>query len=89
METFYLGLALFLLVNLGIGLLRVQRGPAPDDRMVASLLFGTTGVAILLVMSEYMEWPTLVDVALVFSLLAAINTIAFAREGWGRIGPRK
>lgn len=86
MQTFYLALALFLLVNLGIGLLRVQRGPAQDDRMVAAMLFGTTGVAILLVLAEYSESSALVDVALVFSLLAAINTMAFARQGWGGSG---
>ena len=84
MTTFYLALVLFLLLNLAAGLVRVQRGPTRSDRMVASMLFGTTGVAILLVLAETTDQPALVDVALVFSLLAAINTIAFVREGWGQ-----
>jgi multicomponent Na+:H+ antiporter subunit F len=84
MTTFYLALVLFLLLNLVAGLVRVQRGPTRSDRMVASMLFGTTGVAILLVLAEATDQPALVDVALVFSLLAAINTIAFVREGWGQ-----
>lgn len=84
MTTFYLALVLFLLLNLAAGLVRVQRGPTRSDRMVASMLFGTTGVAILLVLAEATDQPALVDVALVFSLLAAINTIAFVREGWGQ-----
>ena len=86
MTTFYLALVLFLLLNLAVGLLRVQRGPTRSDRMVAAMLLGTSGVAMLLVLAEAMDEPALVDVALVFSLLAAINTIAFVREGWGTGG---
>lgn len=86
MTTFYLALVLFLLLNLAVGFYRVQRGPTRSDRMVAAMLFGTTGVAILLLLAEVTEQPALVDVALVFSLLAAINTIAFVREGWGTGG---
>lgn len=84
MTTFYLALVLFLLLNLAAGLLRVQRGPTRSDRMVAAMLFGTTGVAILLLLSEVTGRGALVDVALVFSLLAAVNTIAFVRESWSR-----
>ncbi|HEV2126672.1 MAG TPA: monovalent cation/H+ antiporter complex subunit F [Chloroflexota bacterium] len=82
METFYLILVLFLLLNLAGGLIRVQRGPTPNDRMVASLLFGTTGVAVLLVLAESSGLPSLRDVALVFSVLAAVNTVAFVRHTW-------
>jgi multicomponent Na+:H+ antiporter subunit F len=88
MTTFYLALVLFLLLNLGIGLVRVQRGPTQSDRMVAAMLFGTTGVAILLLLAEVTGQESLIDVALVFSLLATINTIAFVREGWGALGSR-
>jgi multicomponent Na+:H+ antiporter subunit F len=84
MNTFYLALVLFLLLNLAAGLVRVQRGPTQSDRMVAAMLFGTTGVAILLLFSEVTGRGSLIDVALVFSLLAAINTIAFVRESWDR-----
>ena len=87
MTTFYLALVLFLLLNLVAGLVRVQRGPTRSDRMVAAMLFGTTGVAVLLLLSEVTDEPALVDVALVFSLLAAINTIAFVREGWSGVRP--
>ena len=84
MTTFYLALVLFLLLNLAAGLVRVQRGPTQSDRMVAAMLFGTTGVAILLLLAEVTDQGALIDVALVFSLLAAINTIAFVRVSWGR-----
>lgn len=70
--------ALLLLLNLGIGMIRVARGPTPADRMLAALLFGTTTVAVLLVLAEWMAVPALRDVALLFVMLAAIISVAFA-----------
>jgi multicomponent Na+:H+ antiporter subunit F len=77
-----LGLATFLLLNLLVALLRLARGPTPADRLLAALLFGTTGVAILMLLADAMAEPALVDVALVFALLAAISGAAFARRAW-------
>jgi len=88
MTAFLTGLALFLVLTLGAGLVRVVRGPTPTDRMVAAQLFGSTGTAILLVLSRAMEEPALADVALVFVLLAAVVSVAFVKPGWTR-GPRR
>lgn len=68
---------LFLLLNLGAGLARVARGPSAADRMLAALLFGSTTVAVLLLLAEWMQLPALRDVALLFVLLAAIISVAF------------
>jgi multicomponent Na+:H+ antiporter subunit F len=76
--------AVFLLANLLAALLRVMRGPTAADRLLAALLFGTTGVAILLLLSEVSVAPALVDTALVFALLAAITGAAFAQRAWRR-----
>jgi multicomponent Na+:H+ antiporter subunit F len=77
------GLALFLLVNLAAALLRVARGPSAADRMLAALLFGTTGVAVVLLLATGdAAARVFVDVALVLALLAAIAGIAFARRAW-------
>lgn len=76
----YTALAAFLLLNLIGGLIRVLRGPTPADRMLAAQLFGTTGVAVLLLLAEGMERPGLRDVALVFALLASVNTAVFVRQ---------
>jgi len=79
------GLALFLLVNLAAALLRVARGPTAADRMLAALLFGTTGVAVVLLLATgEAAARVFVDVALVLALLAAIAGIAFARRAWIR-----
>ncbi len=83
MGEWYLGLALFLVLNLVAGLFRILRGPTPADSMLATQLFGTTGVAILLLFAQAMHNPALRDVALVFALLAAVSTVAFIRRVWG------
>lgn len=75
------GVAAFLLLNIVAGMARVWRGPSVPDRMLAALLFGTTGTAILLIMAEVMSSPPIRDAAMVLAVLAAISTIVFVR-GW-------
>jgi multicomponent Na+:H+ antiporter subunit F len=77
-ELYFL-LAIFLLLNLFVGLIRIYRGPNQATRLLAVQLFGTTTVAILLTLAEGMGVPALRDVALLFALLAAIVAIAFVR----------
>lgn len=79
MTELYLDIAAFLLLNLLAGLIRIFRGPTAADCMLAVQLLGTTAVAILLLLAEYMEIPGLRDVALLFALLAALVTMAFVR----------
>lgn len=73
-------LALFLLVNLLAALVRALRGPTAADRMLAALLFGTTGVGVLLLLAHAGGGTALLDVALVLAGLAAIAGVAFARR---------
>ena len=82
MNTLLPILAVFLLANLLVALLRVARGPTPADRLLAALLFGTTGVAILSLLSFATGSAALLDAALVFALLAAISGAAFAQRAW-------
>jgi multicomponent Na+:H+ antiporter subunit F len=77
-----LATALFLLLTVMAGLVRVARGPTPADRMLAAQLFGTTGVAILLVLAAALDARALRDVALVFALLAAVLAVTFVKLGW-------
>ena len=82
MQTLHLALALFLLLNLGAGLWRVLRGPSAADRMLAAQLFGTTAVAMLLLLSQATGLSAMRDVALVFALLAAVTAVAFVQRAW-------
>jgi multicomponent Na+:H+ antiporter subunit F len=68
---------LFLALNLAAGLVRVARGPTAADRMLAALLFGSTTVAMLLLLAQWTAQPALRDVALLFMLLATILSVAF------------
>jgi len=81
-QTLYLALAVFLLLNLGAGMWRVLRGPSAADRMLAAQLFGTTAVAVLVLLGQAMESTALLDVALLFALLAAVTAVAFVRRAW-------
>ena len=83
-------LALFLLLNLLVALIRAARGPTSADRMLAALLFGSTGVGVLLLLAHaggaVPVNVALVDVALVLALLAAITGAAFALRAWRQEG---
>ncbi len=82
MQILYLALVLFLLLSLGAGMWRILRGPTAADRMLAAQLFGTTAVAVLLLLAQAYGNGALRDVALVFALLATVTTVAFVRRAW-------
>ncbi len=82
MQTLYFTLALFLLLNLGAGMWRVLHGPTAADRMLAAQLFGTTAVAVLLLLAQATDNAALRDVGLLFALLAAVTAVAFVRRAW-------
>jgi multicomponent Na+:H+ antiporter subunit F len=79
----YLWLALLILISVVVGLIRILKGPTAADRMLAAQLFATGGVAILLILAQAMQMPSLVDVALIYALLAAVTMVVFVRHHWG------
>lgn len=80
MTELYIGLALILLLTIAIGLVRVLRGPTATDRMLAAQLFGTTAVAILLLLGQASGNTAIWDVALIFALLTAVAAATFVRR---------
>ena len=50
MAEFLLGAAAFILAMVALGLVRVLRGPADADRMMAAQLLGTGGIAAVLLL---------------------------------------
>ena len=82
MQILYLALAVLLRLNLGAGMWRVLRGPTAADRMLAAQLFGTTAVAVLLLLAQATGNAALRDVALLFALLAAVTAVAFVQRAW-------
>jgi multicomponent Na+:H+ antiporter subunit F len=78
------GVAVFLLLNVLAGLVRVARGPTLADRLLVAQLFGTTGVAVLLLLAADEEMSALRNVALTFAVLAPITVVAFFRHAAAR-----
>ena len=82
MTVLYVLVSTFLLLTVLAGLVRVLLGPTPADRMLAAQLFGTTGVAVLLLLAEVLSAPSLRDVALVLALLSVLAVITFVLRAW-------
>jgi multicomponent Na+:H+ antiporter subunit F len=80
MAEFLIAAALFVLAMVAVGLLRVLRGPADADRMMAAQLLGTGGIAALLLLAAGTATPSAVDAALTLALLAAFAAVAFANS---------
>jgi multicomponent Na+:H+ antiporter subunit F len=84
MPEFLMGVALLLLATMTAGLTRIVIGPTPPDRMMAAQLLGTSGIGILLLLAVALDLPALMDVALIFALLAAVSVAAFTRRRSGQ-----
>jgi multicomponent Na+:H+ antiporter subunit F len=80
MTLFLSAVAVFLLLNIFAGIIRLVRGPTPSDRILAVQLFGSTGVGILVLLAYIVEQPALQNVALIFALFAVMTVVAFARR---------
>lgn len=77
---FLLAAAVFVLATVALGLVRILRGPEDADRMMATQLFGTGGIAALLLLGVATEARAVLDVALTLALLAAFASVAFVRS---------
>lgn len=84
MENLLLGVAAFLLVSVLVALARTVIGPTTRDRLMALLLVGTTGAAILAVLAEATGVRALRDVALAVVALAAIVVAVRVQAEEGR-----
>jgi multicomponent Na+:H+ antiporter subunit F len=80
MSAFLLVAAGVVLTTVALGLARILWGPGDADRMMAAQLFGTGGVATLLLLGAATGASAVVDVALTISLLAAFASVAFSKS---------
>jgi multicomponent Na+:H+ antiporter subunit F len=79
MTIFLFAAAVVILATVALGLVRILRGPADADRMMAAQLLGSGGIAVLMLVGAAARMPAAVDVALTLALLAAFASIAFAK----------
>lgn len=78
MAEFLTGAAILVLLIVGLGLLRLLRGPSAADRMMAMQLLGTGGAAIGLLLAAAKGIDAIADVALTLALLAALAAAALS-----------
>jgi len=79
MLYFFLAAGGFLLVMVALGLARILYGPSNADRLMAAQLFGTGGIAALLLVATATGTPAAVDVSLTLALLTAFASVAFVK----------
>jgi multicomponent Na+:H+ antiporter subunit F len=80
MTNFLLAAAVFILFTVAIGLFRILYGPDDADRAMAAQLFGSGGIATLLLVASATHVPGVEDVAMGLALLAAFASIAFVNS---------
>jgi multicomponent Na+:H+ antiporter subunit F len=73
------GIALSVLaVSLVLTMIRLVRGPAIEDRIVALDLMATIAVCITVVMAIRYHASELIDVAIILAVISFLGTVAFA-----------
>jgi len=85
MTELYPFLVVLLLLNIVVGMVRILRGPTAADRMLAAEMFATSAVVIVLLMAVISDNLALVDVALIFALLAALASVTFVSRAWSAL----
>lgn len=79
---------LMLIVSMLLVLIRLWRGPSTADRVVALDLFSVLVVGVLVVLAVLNEESANLDVAIAYSLVAFLGTVALARYIHRRQGMR-
>lgn len=80
MDVIHMSVAVFLFLNLLVGIWRIFYAPTDADRILASQLFGTISIIILLLLAQISGNNALRDVALLFASLAAVTAVAFVQS---------
>lgn len=84
MTEFLLAAAVFILLTVAVGLVRLLRGPDTADRLMAAQLLATGGAAALLLFGVASRTAAVAEVALLLNLLAAFASVGFV-AGLARI----
>jgi multicomponent Na+:H+ antiporter subunit F len=85
---FLTGAAFFVLATILVALARLLYSRRAPDWVMAEQLLGTAGIAALLLFGVATGSPGVIDLALMFTLLATFSTVAFATARRQRAGAR-
>lgn len=72
--------AIALLLALALALFRAWRGPRAIDHVMAAQLVATSGVGVAVTMGAARDDASMLDAALVATVLASVAILAFVRE---------
>lgn len=72
-------LASAMLLTALAGVWRITHASTTADRLLGLQMLGTTGIAFLLVMAQWLDQPVWREVALILALLAAVITVALVQ----------
>ena len=78
----------FALVGLGVlfAVIRLLKGPTPADRVVALDTFNIIVIGVITLLAYQFKNSLYLDIAIVYAILAFIETIVFARYLEGNHG---
>ncbi len=67
------------MITAGITFVRLILGPSHPDRVVATSVIGTMIFALILLLSMFLNEPTMIDVALVYAVLQFVDLVVYAK----------
>lgn len=73
-------LLIILIFNIIVTASYVLKTKTSSSKMLVTLLFSTTGVAILFLLYDITQNESILDIALIFVLLSSISAIVFAKR---------
>ena len=76
---FLIGVSVAVLITMGLAMLRAWLGPSVFDRVLALNMFGTKTVLLICVVSFLIGRTDFLDLALLYSLMNFIGTVALLR----------
>lgn len=81
MDALAVSAAVVLVLTIAVGTGFVVRAREPGSLLVAALMVGTAGTAVLLLLAEPLDEPALRDAALVLVALASLVVLVFVHRG--------
>jgi len=78
METFFI-VAIFLLIFMIFGVIRIVLGPTAPDRIVGLDTINTLVIAVMIILGAAYDEVIYIDVAIVYALLSFVGTLYIAK----------
>ena len=78
-ETFFI-VAIFLLIFMIFGVIRIVLGPTVPDRVVGLDTINTLVIAVMIILGAAYDEVIYIDVAIVYALLSFVGTLYIAKH---------